>query len=311
MGSKYNMNRYKNFFITIVSLVTISGFGLYRLTSHQYPPCIQLFELATREEIDATVNTLQQQNLSVVTALKDQLQEQHEKLLNRLQNNFKIENAEWCHMLNNWHTVKGNDCLCIKKSIVKLNPKDHPLLDKARKLLAEYSIDPERVQVKAIHNPQSRSSAAAYQGFDYKQLQGQVIHLLEINIPVLSQRTKPVQEAILRHEIMHLLNYDPLKLGFIEQLLSKHGITHQDLVHDQAYCNINKHIEFRADLLAACHNVKTALAFQENFNYLIETHPEIQNDPTYFVTHPSDRDRLQAVTQLAHYMQTEQQAIVT
>ena len=131
-----------------------------------------------------------------------------------------------------------------------------------------------------------------------------MIHDLEINIPRISEHAPEIQEAIIRHEIMHLLNYDPLTRAYIEVMLLENGIKAKEFMKEPAIQNFYKHQEFRADLLAACDGMSTAQAFQKDFEHYIETYPQDQVADAC-TTHPSDAQRLQAVTQLISYMEAE------
>lgn len=252
------------------------------------------------EHISATVQALCNEGSCVADTLKKQLSIEHQELLAQIKGAFEITPDQWNHTQQQIEIAKTNDRLIIKNPIIKHKKADPPIVKKARELLASYHIDPAVVSIKVINNPKTKTNAAAFQGY----ADGAVIHDLEINIPSISQHAQDVQEAIIRHEIMHLLNYDPLERAYIEVMLLRNGIREEEFMNNEALQNLYKHQEYRADLLAACHGIDTICSLQKDFEHYIKTYPQHQHEQASS-THPTDVQRLQAVTALRGYLEAE------
>lgn len=251
-------------------------------------------------EVFSTVQGICSEGSCVADTLKQELAQQHDQLLEIALEAFPIDQNEWDKAINQFNAAKSSDTLLVKNPIIKNNKGDHELVKKARKILASYDINPAAVTIKVTHRPNTKTNAASYQGF----VDNKVIHELELNIPQLSQHPADVQEAIIRHEIMHLLNYDPLERAYLEVTLMQNGITVKQFMKEPALLDLYKHQEFRADLLAACHSIDTAQSFQKDFEHYIQTCPQDQCQKAC-ITHPSDAQRHKAVTALLGYMEAE------
>ncbi len=251
-------------------------------------------------EVLATVRGIASEGSCVADTLKEELAQEHERLLERVQKAFPLTKQKWEHTLLQIDLAISQDCLLTDKPVIKNKPNDLPIVKKAREILASYHIDPAAVTIKVIHNPKTKTNAASYQGY----ADNKVIHDLELNIPQLSKHTHDIQEAIIRHEIMHLLNYDPLKRAYIEVMFMENGIKPEEFMKEPALLELYQHQEFRADLMAACHDICTAQSLQKDFEHYIQTCPEDQVEHTC-ITHPSDVARHQAVTQLISYLHAE------
>lgn len=90
-----------------------------------------------------------------------------------------------------------------------------------------------------------------------------------------------------------------------EKEFEKRGFSFTTLALQYAH----KHKEYRADLTAASGNIQIAQNFVKNFEYSIEEFPALQEDLSYWVTHPSSKDRLIAMNQLISYLDAEQRVV--
>lgn len=247
-----------------------------------------------------TVQGICSEGSCVEDTLKQELAQEQDRLIEKIKETYPLTEEKWNNALFQIDLAIAQDTLTTDKPIVKNNPKDPAIIKKAREILASYNIDPARVTIKIINDPKTKTNAASYQGF----VDNAVVHDLEINIPRISEHAPEIQEAIIRHEIMHFLNYDPLTRAYIEVMLLENGIKAKEFMKEPAIQNLYKHQEFRADLLAACHGMSTAQALQKDFAHYIKTYPQDQVAENC-ITHPSDAQRLQAVTQLVGYLEAE------
>ncbi len=265
---------------------------------------INVIDPESQTMIKQIVQEINESGSTVANTLIQECAHEHAQLLTNLQQAFPLPDNQWEDTLARLERAKLADTLCIQKPIVEHDADDHALVKKARQILADYKINPKRVQIYTINEPNQRMNAVAEQG---QESTGAIIHRLAINLPQLSMRTDDIQEAILRHEMMHFLNYDPLELAHIESLLERNGITQEQYLKHPAYMALSKFKELRADLSAACADTELAQAFVHNFEYNIAQHPELQDDASYWVTHPSSKQRYQAMNHLISYLTAEQE----
>ena len=251
-------------------------------------------------EVLATVQGICADGSCVQDTLKEELCQAHDRLLHKVKEAYPLTEQAWEHTFQQIELAISQDTLLTDKPVIKHSRKDLPIVKKAREILASYNINPARVTIKLLDNPKTKTNAAAYQGF----MDGKVVHDLELNIPQISQHSPDIQEAIIRHEIMHLLNYDPLKRAYIEVMFLENGIKPKQFMNDTAIQNLYKHHEFRADLMAACHGIETAESLQKDFEHYITTYPQYQHEQACG-THPTDVARHKAVTQLISYLEAE------
>lgn len=254
----------------------------------------------SKNEVEETVQDICSEGSCVEDTLKLELAQEQERLIKDVQAAIPVTQNAWQKTFEDMDTAIKGDTLLTNNPRIKNKKSDHDLVKKARKILVEYNIDPSRVTIKTIERPDTKTNAASFQGYENNK----VVHDLVLNIPQLSQHPDDVQDAIIRHEIMHLLNYDPLRRAYIEVMFLDNGIKKEEFMKVPALLKLYQHQEFRADLLAACHSIDTAQSFQKDFQHYIKTHPEDQLEINC-ITHPSDADRHEAVTQLISYMQAE------
>jgi Zn-dependent protease with chaperone function len=287
----------------LLGLGTIGIIALKMNKNTKFTPKIDVLDpQKDQKQILNTVKALCADGLCVETALKEELSQEHDRLFKEVMKAYPIAQKQWQKTIGTLQAVISADTLISDKPVIKHKKGDLKIVQRSREILAEYNIDPARVVIKTAHNPNIKTNAASFQGFDGKM----VIHELELNIPQLKQHPHDVQEAIIRHEIMHLLNYDPLERAYLEELLMKNGITQEQFMQEPAMLNLYKHQEFTADLMAGCHGVCTAQSFQKDFEHYIKTRPEDQI-ASACITHPSDVERHKAMTQLLSYLEAENQ----
>lgn len=290
---------YRHILTIFLGLGIFSAFSIYHAFISQNRSNLTLFNSVLGNNVVESIQQARNNDSTVAQAVKKSLNEQFNQLLVQLQNEFPLTKEVWQEALNELESLKRNDKLLTKNPIIKHKKNDTPLIKKSRELLASYNIDPNIVKIEIMNDPENTSYAFAVQGCR----RGKVQHCLRLNLAQLPQQASAVQEALLRHEIMHLLNYDPLTCAFIEELLKEYGITPEEFWANDTFSDFNKHIEYRADLMASLQNVATAEALMEGF----VKHMSLYDDTTDSRTHPSCKQRYDALKNLIKYMNAENQ----
>lgn len=293
------LTHYKYILALIAAFGALGTVTLYHVLSKQSQTTLQIFGTApSQNKIMQTVQKLADEKISVADTLHEELNTQNDRLLADIQNAFPCD--QWEQMLQAVKTIIDADDLLMEYPVVTHAAGDHPFIKKIREILASYNINPARVSIELVDTPQS--FLAAGQGY----FNGKVTHSIKVNLAEVLKRSADVQEAFLRHEIMHLLHYDSLYRMFIKDLLEKNGITKDVYSKHPAFIAYQRHKEYRADLLAAACDPEVAQSFIADFDRIIALHPHEQTNPSH-VTHPTETQRQQAVAQLLSYMNAEQQ----
>lgn len=236
--------------------------------------------------------------ISVIESMKQQLDHEHQRCLEDLRLAFGIDKKEWDHTMNTIQRVKENDDL---RGATRSAHQDSTLASKIRHVLVKHSINPNRVTVEYVDKPKSACHAMAGQAY----IKNKVHHFLQINTPVLEQEPGHVQDALLTHEIMHLLNYDAIEQLFIESLLKHNGIEPTAYLMHPAFDAYSKHIELRADMCAACTQLSIAQGLQKAFELHIQKYPHA----TQSKSHPSSQTRLEKMNDLIAQITREQKTL--
>lgn len=295
---------YKHILVLTVAFGAVGAFPIYHILTKQPEHKLQIFGTdASPETITQTARTLTDEGSSVADTLIDELNAEHARLVANIQTAFAIPQGQWQEMMQTFDQYVKNDDLLSNNPQINHKANDHEIVKLARKLLAECGIDPNQVIIYTIEKPDFATNAVAEQAY----FEGKVLHRIAINISRISSRSPEAQEAILRHEIRHLIFHDPLQLQLIQGLLEKNGLEQKEYIKNPAFMALNKHIEFRADLTAACTDIRLTELFKENFDYSIAQNPAAQNDDSHWVTHPSGKQRLAAMNQLQEYLKAEKQ----
>jgi Zn-dependent protease with chaperone function len=256
---------------------------------------------STQSTVEKTINELQAVGKSVLNTLEQELDEQHKQLLSKLQEIFATQEA-WDEVLAELETLKNQDILLTNNPQINHSPTDHPLITKARKLMAQRGINPDVITINLIDNPKRITSAAAGQGYDGEML----IHDLEINLAQMGKLSDEEQNAVILHELIHLLKYDGLEQAAIEAMFERSEISPEVYSKHPAYSAYCRLQEYRADLLAST-NLVAAFATLKNLETLMKEYPEICKKDSR--RHPSIEKRHDAVDNLINYLKAEQQTI--
>lgn len=226
---------------------------------------------------------------STFIEMKKEFTTKTESLLEAIKTSFHIPESDWRKFQSDFSYIKENDTLL--GTATSICTSEDPLTAHAYELCIEYGINPDAVTLYWINEPNILTNAAAEQGY----LNDRVVHRLCLNEPVLLGQTSEIQDAILRHEMMHLLDYDPLQQGMIEAVLQKNGYSKSNYENHPVFINYCRCREFKADALAACKDSAVAHAFQKFFTGYLK---QDALDEISCASHPSDTQRLAAINHL-------------
>lgn len=244
------------------------------------------------------VQKLLQEGSCVAEDLQENLTKIHDMAIEGIKTEFEITDQDWQERMDSFEYAKSQNPILANSAIVtRLNKKDHPLIKLAKQCLIEAGINPKAVQIACVKK--KFSPACAYQNFTGRT----TTHTLEIDLDILGKKPLDVQKAILNHEIMHLVHYDPLEAGYITTLVEDYGYTKDDYKYTDAMIQYCQQREFRADLMASCNDIAIAQAFQKDFEQ--DMKKGNQDDPKYWITHPSDKQRYQEIGNLISYLEIE------
>lgn len=175
------------------------------------------------------------------------------------------------------------------------NANEPWIIGKIYEILIEYGVNPERVIIKKVATPDFQ--AQALQDLDED---GHILHTLEINPDWFATYSHDAQEGFIRHEIMHLINYDCLEENYILGLFDELGFEEENYRSAPCIINYRQQREIRADILAAYGHPAIAQEMQMFFEHcaLKSEHylPETWN------THPRDIIRAQKLATLQNQM---------
>lgn len=215
----------------------------------------------------------------------------HDDCLARIKAEFAITDEIWAEFMGRFHDlIKADDLL--GSSAIQPNDSDHAYIVMAQRLLLEYGVNLEKVTVKLIDAASSPSLVIQELSDDNSK----IIHSIGINIPLMNRYTKEMQEALLRHEIMHLLNYDSIEGSFVIGMLNKCGYSAQVCDNSPAIIAYRQQRELRADALASCDRPEVAQALQSDFKRSIPQ--QDQENPALWKFHPSSQKRYDQLAQL-------------
>ncbi len=214
----------------------------------------------------------------------------HDTALAHIKAYFAISDDLWDEYLGGCHAkIAGDD---LKGHAAKsYTEHNEPIVAALYKALLEYGINPERVSIKLVNSSDTPAQAVQALADD-----GTIIHRIELDLYRLNKLSFAIQKALIRHEIMHLLNYDSLEGSYIITMLYKLGYSAKALEKVPAMIAYRHQRELRADLLAGCDHPEVAQSLQEYFaSYMKITD---QDNQKLWTTHPSDKQRHEQLAQL-------------
>ena len=301
LSMKFNSNPYFKIAVVIAALAALSIYPIYRSLKQQ-KPCLAVFNTPTPEQVQQTIKEITHSEQTVASTLYEQLVDENDQLLARIPQAFaQIHPLQWENAMKALKKIKDADDLLCENPIIPA-PTNDEFTNIIYATLAEYQINPARVEIEFVNTPQSFLSAC--QGLE----KNKVRHIIRVNKKVVSSKSPEVALAYLRHEIQHLLTYDAIELMIIKDLFEKNEISPEKYYTNAAFIELKKFKEYRADLLAATKGMSTAQAFMEDMQERMKLFAHEQENPSHS-THPTEKQRHQALANLANYLQEEAKQI--
>lgn len=286
--------------VLLATVAALAAYPLFYQATRLNNSKIALFSgPALESDIKAELSQLQTTQKTVLETVCQELDQKHHQLVQALIEAFPLPGNAWQACQEELKKVKLSDNLLLADA--DPIPTDNlDQIDEISTLFYASGVNPKRVTIIPTQN--NAYFVSAGQGIDDA---GTVVHELRINFEKLHKKSPEIQQAIIAHELQHLLQYDCLELTFISGLLQDHGISANQLYTHPAFIAYKRHIEYRADLKAAAQDLHIAHAFAQDFQESLEQHP--QKGQKQFSSHPSKKDRLQAMSNLIAYLESEKE----
>lgn len=151
---------------------------------------------------------------------------------------------------------------------------EHSLTQKIVDLLTSYNLNPQAVTIIIIDDSQKSMVAFTKQHYNFQEVR----HEITVNYHNFKEKSPAIQEAILRHEIQHLINYDSIQEGFLWNLFCDLGYQRSDWDNHKHLISLRHLKELRADQQAALSGgIQTAKAIQQDFLPLCECESTISH----------------------------------
>lgn len=302
-----NSNFFKKIVITILMINTFNVIGMQQEADRKNDiNKLSIFSSLPQEKIIKTVTEIIASGSTVAETLQKELNSEHNKLIREIQKEYPKQ--KWSENLALLEKIKSQDqqTLMCENPIIKDIENDHPLVKITKKLLASYKINPKAI---CIELKKTVSHTASCNVADFAVVQyvtDKIFHFLRI-MPDLEIPLDQI-DAILRHEIIHLINYDVLETSIIQNTIipptALHWLPKGSLyTNNPLFMKLAQFKETRADLLAACHSINTAKALKNYFSYMQNKGNNDVNDKS----HACLPDRQKEIDQLLQYMEIEEQ----
>lgn len=204
---------------------------------------------------------------------------------------FNIPDDWWADTYTIIETLKKNDPLFSPVQTSNKHRGKHPLIDLVCRLLLENGLNPDAVIITI--DPNAEGPAFAHQTCPDSQ---KVISKITLNPHEMSKRPADAQEAILRHEIQHLVHYDPIEEGYILGLLKDVGYTYDKVANHPLLMQLHHAKEYRADQMAAIQtDVSIAKAMIKELAAM--------NTPAT-ISHPATNTRVAQINVVVNHLKT-------
>lgn len=220
----------------------------------------------------------------------------HDEAVARIKADFAVPQETWDQFMGSFEQNVQNDDL-LGSGPVQTEKGQELIITTVQDMLREYGVNPARVAITLV-----ASSDTPCQALQTLSDNNKVIHKIELNLKKLNKYKPEVQKALLRHEIMHLLNYDSLEGSYIITMLYQLGHSRQKLEKHPAMIAFRHQRELRADALASCDHPEVAQGLQEFFAEYMKVSD--QDNPALWTLHPSDKTRHTQLAQLLTQMGT-------
>ena len=293
---KFLTHNYAKIGLILAAIASLAAYPIYQAIKRK-KPCVVVFSTPTAQQVKDTLQEISDSQSTLESTLKEQLEHENSQLLAQIPLSFtQVHPMQWENAMRAVQKLKANDDLLCTNPVVPAS--DDELITLIYTTLAEYNINPSRVEIEFVTTPDSFLAAA--QGLEKNKIR----HIMRVNRPAVEQKSPEVITAYLRHEIQHLLTYDAIELMIVKDVLEKNEITAQEYYANQDFIELKKFKEYRADLLAATKGMSTANAFMQDMEERIKEFPHEQLNPSH-ATHPTETQRKNAIANLAQYLQPQ------
>lgn len=298
---KFIPQLYLKIALILAPIAALSLYPIYQ-TFRAQKATIEVFTTPSKAQVGTTLKKITQAEDTLENTLSQQLAEENNRLMAHILDAFpQIHPLQWENAMKAIQKFKDTDELITNDP--KIPASDDELITLIYTTLAEYGINPARIEIEYVSTPQSFLSAC--QGLAGKKVR----HIMRVNRKAVAEKSPEVVEAYLRHEIQHLLTYDAIELMIVKDVLEKNEITAAEYYTNPAFIEFKKFKEYRADLLAATKGIDTAQAMMDDMEERIKKYPHEQINPSH-ATHPTETQRRQALANLSHYLQAEKQPVI-
>ena len=227
----------------------------------------------------------------------------HDEALARIKADFAISDEKWLEFMGDFDTKVAADSLLGYGALPASNGQDPQIVQTTRNILIERGINPEKVVIKLVAS--SDTPAQAVQELNDNQ---EIVHRIELDLYRLNKLSPAIQEALINHEVMHLLNYDSLEGSYLITLLYQLGHSAQKLEKSPCIIAYRHQRELRADLLAGCDHPEVARSLQDYFASYMKIAD--QNNERLWTTHPSDKTRFEALALLMKDIKIDNASVI-
>lgn len=226
-------------------------------------------------------------------AMYQNLDAEHQKIMNGIRDEFKIAHDEWQIVMDEFAQLRKANNVVVSKKVTTYKKSKDPLTNSIKAILADGYINPDIVEIKYQAN--KGCPLLAMQEYDDSN---NISHKILIDKEWFQERPAHIQAAIIKHEMQHLKHMDSIEGGYVIDFLAKKGYSRADYEKSSAVQAYRHHRELRADLLAAAGDIVTAKALQEDFAQCVA-----QRNQEDLRTHPSSTQRYSEMTDLIASME--------
>ena len=167
----------------------------------------------------------------IIQQLMNEQDALHNKNLLAIKDEFKISDSDWNATFDYINMIKANDNL-IGDCGSDMPKAESSFVQNLYCIMSDYRINPSRLVVKNLKGPEYKAQA-----FQHVDEAGNITHILELNSEWLENFSPEIQEGMLRHEIMHILNYDCLEDNYLMGMLETLGYHEKEYAHKKSIIN--------------------------------------------------------------------------
>lgn len=190
---------------------------------------------------------------SDLASLRNDYKQESERVMAAIRAEFGISQEEWDQYMDDLKALIAKDRSISKKPVKASSKQLVP------RLLEEHGFSKNKVIIQKMGgNDQAEAFQDIVDG-------SQIIHRIRINFEWLNSRPVSEQEAILRHEIQHLLNYDSLEEMYIRWILMEKGYMETDWKNSNSMTDYYHMRELRADAFACAQSKDVAQSLHDYF----------------------------------------------